>query len=412
MDDYIYYAPAAEPPPGLHSNFDHPPGQRAMADALVIVAIGSTTIFAFLRFYTKMFIIGVLHAEDYLIPIAWIAAIGQATCGFLINSVAPLVHSWDLTLYTFGRYLLFLRVGAVCYNISIVLMKVSVLIQILRIFIPNGRLTKAYCAAHALIWSNVIYYTISIFMYILACDPVSKAWKPWLSGKCRNMAVLAISMQVANLVGDLLVLFLAQKIIYDVMRMHQKQRRKLSVLFFAGIVPCSFALLCLVYTSKMVHSYDFSYDSLLMFMACYGELSTGMLVLLLPVLPRFFMHLRTVSFHSFSSSSPRTVAEMFPAQVGHASRKSDAPEPPNRKPSLWHVSYTEMNREDEVELAHRGAIETESGYAERSDSPGKESLDKSQDDRSSASSSASLPCNEEQNMGTGMGIGMAITTSR
>jgi hypothetical protein len=239
-----------------------------------------------------------------------------------------------------------LRLGAVFYDVSIVLMKVSVLIQILRIFVPHGSSSKTYWIAHGLMWANVIYYTIAIFLFIFACDPVAKAWKPWMPGKCKQMSSIAISMAAANLAGDLMTLFLTQKVIWTLMRVRDKQRLKLSVLFFAGIIPCGFAIMCLHYSSASVHTKDFAYDSSLMWAACYGEVASGMFVLLLPVLPLFLMHLRDSSFGTFLTGS-RYVTEIEPSHIPPASGKTATREL-YRKPSLWHVSYTERGSEEDM----------------------------------------------------------------
>ena len=237
------------------------------------------------------------------------------------------------------------------------------LIQILRIFVPHGSSSKTYWVAHALIWSNIIYYTVAIFLFIFTCDPVAKAWKPWIPGKCKQMAGISISMAAANLAGDLLTLFLTQKAIWDLMRVREKQRLKLSLLFFAGVIPCGFAIMCLTYSGKSVHSKDFAYNSSLMWLACYGEISSGMFVLLLPVLPRFVMHLRDSSFATFLTGT-RCVTEIEPSHVVRASRRTDTKEMP-RKQSLWHVSYTEKNGDEEMDMELTAVDSGRSGFDEK-----------------------------------------------
>ncbi|KAF2682919.1 hypothetical protein K458DRAFT_48075 [Lentithecium fluviatile CBS 122367] len=400
MIDNIYIEAAAPPPPGVQSNFDSPPNRATLAYAAVITSLIAVTLFAWTRLFVKICIIRRLHAEDYLIPIAWLAAMGQVTCGLLVNDFAPIVHSWDLTWHNFGRYLLLLRLGAVFYNISIVLMKVSVLIQILRIFVPHGSSSKTYWVAHGLMWSNMVYYTIAIFLFIFTCDPVAKAWKPWLPGKCKQMGGISISMAAANLAGDFLTLFLTQKAIWDLMRVREKQRLKLSVLFFAGIIPCGFAIVCLVYSSKTVHTKDFAYDSSLMWAACYGEIASGMFVLLLPVLPRFFMHLRDARFASFLTGS-RGVSEIQSSNVGPASGKT-VTKSGQRKNSLWHVSYTERNSEEDMIIMSP----KKEDFGDKATTPRREHFEEDRSESGSNASTVSISPYDEVNM---MEIGRAVT---
>lgn len=71
---------------------------------------------------------------------------------------------------------------------------------------------------------------------IFTCRPINKAWKPWLPGKCLEMGAIAMSTAAVNLVGDLSILFLTQKVIWNLMRVDRKQRIKLSIVFLAGIM--------------------------------------------------------------------------------------------------------------------------------------------------------------------------------
>jgi hypothetical protein len=64
MDDYIYFEAAADPPPGVQPNFEHPPGSAIAANAIVIIALITVTLFAWMRLYTKIYIIHRLHTED------------------------------------------------------------------------------------------------------------------------------------------------------------------------------------------------------------------------------------------------------------------------------------------------------------------------------------------------------------
>lgn len=110
------------------------------------------------------------------------------------------------------------------------------LIQVLRIFVPRGSHSKTYFVIHGLIWVNLIYYITVIFLMIFNCRPIKKAWKPWLPGECMEMGAIAMSTAVVNLVGDLSILFLTQKVIWNLMHVEKKQRIKLSLVFCAGIV--------------------------------------------------------------------------------------------------------------------------------------------------------------------------------
>ncbi|KAL5376014.1 hypothetical protein DPSP01_010746 [Paraphaeosphaeria sporulosa] len=246
-----------------------------------------------------------------------------------------------MTMLTFGKYLLWYRVSSIFYNIAIVLIKVAMLIQVLRIFVPRGSQSKTYYIVHGLIWMNLLYYVIIVFLMLFNCQPFEKAWKPWLSGKCMQIGIIAMSTAVVNLIGDLSILFLTQNVIWNLMRVERRQRLKLSLVFMAGIVPCGFAVMCLYYNDKQMHSTDFTRDSMYMSIACYGEIASGMFVMFLPVVPKFFTHLKTASSFSLLSNKRTLVSEDAGTRGGVEQKKK----------SLFHISYTQKESEEKLGLS-------------------------------------------------------------
>jgi hypothetical protein len=162
--------------------------------------------------------------------------------------------------------------------------------------------------------------------------------------------------------------------------------------------------MCLFYSGKALHTTDFAYDSALMWAACYGEISSGMFVLLLPVLPRFVMHLRDSSFATFLSSS-RGVTEIEPSRIGPASARSGTKEP-QRKHSLWHVSYTEHNSDEDMVLTAVGS--GKGGFEEKIAASSSVSRDLRGDnaDGMSTASTVTISPFDEADM---MEIGRAVT---
>ena len=124
--------------------------------------------------------------------------------------------------------------------------------------------------------------------------------------------------------------------------------------------------MCLYYNARQMNSNDFTYDSAYMAIACYGEIASGMFVLFLPMLPRFFTHMKEVT-STFNSTSQRKCnnpnnypnnniglgssdialralrADQKSPSVAEASSSSPPTQEAGRKPSLWHISYTERD---------------------------------------------------------------------
>lgn len=85
--------------------------------------------------------------------------------------------------------------------------KLALLLQIQRIFAINQR-NFIFWASWALIIANAATYISVLFVFIFACVPRAKFWKPMISGKCINVDVAMISTSVINLVSDLGILIL------------------------------------------------------------------------------------------------------------------------------------------------------------------------------------------------------------
>lgn len=194
------------------------------------------------------------------------------------------------------------------------------------------------------------FYIVVVFLMLFGCSPIQKAWTPWLAGHCINVGAVGMSSQAVNLVVDLCILAVAQKAIWALIRIDQKQRVRLSLVFCTGLIPCGFAIICVYYSSRMLSGEDFIYDSAFMTASCYGEVASGMFVLFLPVLPRFFTHLKTVS--TFNSSLRR--ASAFVNSDSSTPTGNKEPRTKEKRPqSMWHVSYKRGHSDDLLPIAAR-----------------------------------------------------------
>ena len=79
----------------------------------------------------------------------------------------------------YWNLLQWINVTAIIYIPTEFLIRLSILLQYLRIFVPNRQSNRfMYYASHALIWCNLIFY-LSKFIGLLAiCNPRKKLWEP------------------------------------------------------------------------------------------------------------------------------------------------------------------------------------------------------------------------------------------
>ncbi|KAF2187316.1 hypothetical protein K469DRAFT_771728, partial [Zopfia rhizophila CBS 207.26] len=166
-----------------------------------------------------------------------------------------------------------LKIGSIMYSLAVLSIKVPILIQVLRI-------------THALIWLNVLFYAACTFVEIWSCRPFTKAWKPWEPGSCVNLPAVEMASGVFNVVTDLTMLVLVQRVIWA-LKVRRRNRACLGGIFCIGIMASVFALLRLWYNYLEIHSHDYSYYAGIMGLFTYLERCCGFLILCLPVLPKF-----------------------------------------------------------------------------------------------------------------------------
>ena len=131
------------------------------------------------------------------------------------------------------------------YDATILFLKLAILFQFLRVFVPTGKRSKTFWITHALIWSNTVFYVICIFLEIFSCRPIKKKWSPFiLTGSCLDIKVLDVTAAGVNFVSDALILAFSQKVIWS-LHMPRPEKLKVSAIFLVGalyVVPLLFLL--------------------------------------------------------------------------------------------------------------------------------------------------------------------------
>ncbi len=116
-------------------------------------------------------------------------------------------------------------------------LKLAILIDWLRVFIPPGKRNAMHTTFHFLIWSNIIYYVSGTFLEIFRCIPRQKIWDPLFEGGyCPvNIEANNFASAIVNLVSDMAILALPQWVIW---RLNMSKGRKvgISLLFVIGIL--------------------------------------------------------------------------------------------------------------------------------------------------------------------------------
>ena len=112
--------------------------------------------------------------------------------------------------------------------------KLSILLQYMKLFIPNHT-GKTYWSIHFLIWSNLLFYLAIMLAQIMECLPREKIWDPTVPGHCIDFTAVLIAGAVINVISDFLILVLPIGKIWQ-LQMSPKRKLGVSAVFTAGLL--------------------------------------------------------------------------------------------------------------------------------------------------------------------------------
>jgi hypothetical protein len=64
----------------------------------------------------------------------------------------------------------------IIWGIIILILKITILLQYLCIFVPNGTRGLIFWTCHAVLWFNVTYYVVWTLLELFSCQPREKFW--------------------------------------------------------------------------------------------------------------------------------------------------------------------------------------------------------------------------------------------
>ncbi|KAK8043978.1 hypothetical protein PG993_004002 [Apiospora rasikravindrae] len=335
--------PAMEPPPGVVPNFAEPGGSHALEHGMIVTGAIISAVAVLARLVSSAAARRLL-IEDVLMVAA---------------------SSVDLS--------------SIFYTLSAMCLKVAILVNWLRIFVPAGQRNGTWWTLHVLIWAHVIFYSITALTGIFSCQPRQKIWDPWyVGGNCPiNVKVQHIFISVFNFVSDTAILAMPQRIIWR-LQMSRSQKWGLSLLFLIGIgsvqpsfnsesqanrVSCQSAWVSgvarTVYFVKMLENDDAMYNLTGVAIWTVWEMAAAFMVMGAPALPRAFKTL----------PMSESVASIFRSRFRRGQDSSSQPAlpqyrlyrpKPRRLRGLWEISDLET-----ADLVSMRSVHTISSTAEQ-----------------------------------------------
>ncbi|MCJ1449718.1 hypothetical protein MMC28_000046 [Mycoblastus sanguinarius] len=198
---------------------------------------------------------------------------------------------WDIQLKSFFGMLYWVNIVSIVYGPTLFSIKLSILLQYLRIFVPDRKGNMPmYIAVHVCIWSIFGFYLIITLAQIAACQPREKIWDPLMTtGHCFSQDAINESTGIFNIISDFAILILPMPSLWK-LQLPSKQKVLVSSIFATGFLACLTSILRTYYTWRVVESPDISYNIIIMGIWAYVEVTIGIIISCLPILPRFVQH--------------------------------------------------------------------------------------------------------------------------
>ncbi|KAJ3575422.1 hypothetical protein NPX13_g4037 [Xylaria arbuscula] len=253
LQEIILNGPALAPPPGVTSNLEHPPNSNVLGIVVTTLCLAISTVVFVLAAYAKLFCIKKVHIEDFFVLASY-----------------------------------FLHVGSLLYSVSIMLLKVAILVQWIRIFVPRGSKGSFYWTSYVLTLANVLLYSSIVISICTACRPYNRIWDETADGTCgANREIIYIAGAVGNLVSDVIITLLPQRVIW---KLQVKTQKKIGIafIFFVGlltIIAGGFKV------DASVHLYlddDKIYQTSGVAVWAFAEVTCVLLVYCVPSIPKIF----------------------------------------------------------------------------------------------------------------------------
>ncbi|KAI1775032.1 hypothetical protein F4818DRAFT_451951 [Hypoxylon cercidicola] len=244
--------PGLSPPDGVLPNFDSPPNRNAMSLAVVGIVTVLVAVGVFFRAISMIFYIKKLYVDDVLCFLA-----------FNVN----------IYVTTYGLTMLFA--------------KPAILLEWIRIFVPYPTRNAFFVTCWILIIINCGYYIAGIFTVNFGCSPREKSWYTWLPGTCIDRKTMDIVSSSINVVSDVAILLLPQKVIWN-LNLTAKWKIGISIIFSIGVLACASAIGRIYSTATLDYMGDVTYGVSPALLWGLTEMACVLLVLCFPSAPKIF----------------------------------------------------------------------------------------------------------------------------
>ena len=115
------------------------------------------------------------------------------------------------------------------YGVIVCLVKASILLQYLRVFVPSRRANMhLYISIQLIMWGIMIFYFVQTIFEIILCIPRERIWNPLMkNGHCFDTYAVFVSSGIFNVVSDFAILIVP---VVPICKLQMPLKRKILVL--------------------------------------------------------------------------------------------------------------------------------------------------------------------------------------
>ncbi|KAI0404725.1 hypothetical protein F4802DRAFT_566069 [Xylaria palmicola] len=293
----VLEGPALAPPPGVIPNFTNPSNLETLTYAVLGICLFLATVFILLRAYGRWYLVGTMSVGDCLTLLAYIFFVGQVAVFYHVTAGlgfhVTFVHQWDVQFKNLKAYIYYSFIGTNFYVLFICMIKSAILLEWLRIFSPPGDRTAFFWGCWATLVFNVVWWFQTLIVINAQCKPHTLIWDKTLTGSCIQQKLHDLVAAVFNLIMDLIIFALPQRVIWR-LQLPFKKRFGLSLVFAIGVIACAAASGRLWYTVRYWETQDGTYEYSGLGLWSVAEGACGIMVATISTVPK------TVSVSGFT----------------------------------------------------------------------------------------------------------------
>ncbi|KAK0662726.1 hypothetical protein DIS24_g1671 [Lasiodiplodia hormozganensis] len=257
-------------------------GTRFAATVVTMTVLAFVILSA--RLAIRTCVVKSFGADDWFVISAMAFTIVMAAMMLLQVHHGLGMHTWEVSQLNQMELSKYFYVSVIFYNGAVGLVKISILLQYLRIF----AIKKMQLACRIVLVLNSLFTLETVIISVFDCTPIPFFWdKSIKGGHCVNFGAMWFSHASTNIVFDIVLVILPMPVIKS-LNLPKKQKIALMGIFALGTFATVTSSLRLSSIYKISYSNDVTYDNVGAALWSTVEINTAIICASLPTFKAFF----------------------------------------------------------------------------------------------------------------------------